>query len=262
MSIEFITYLNLVLIPRLAYLKHDGEMSRRAAFTLWGTQLVLVGAVFAFNWTLFAIALVISLCIAAEKLLGGRVDLTRGYQLLGLPFLALVPMYVSGFVEGLVFSGLAVGLAEHLQAYLPPLSGATACDLHFLSTLLLGFLLLGNESNMLVRAVVHQLGLEPREKPPSDAETAGPVSAPALDESEYNAGRVIGILERWLMLLVILWSENLGALAFIIAAKGLARMKQLEEKEFAEYMLVGTLLSVLMALIIGKVIASLASCPA
>lgn len=258
MSIEFITYLNLILLPRLAYLKHDGELGNIAALTLWGSQLALVGLVFQFNWTLLSVFLLASLSIAAEKGFANRIDLARGYRLLGLFVLALIPLYVASFSSGFIFSRFVLGLSSHLQAHLSPLAGVTACDFRFASTLLLGFLLLGNETNMLVRAVVHRLDLEPRQRAGEVEDRENP--AGQLDEEEYNAGRVIGILERWLMLLVILWSNNLSALGFIIAAKGLARMKQLEEKQFAEYMLVGTLLSLLMALLLGKGIASLAHC--
>jgi hypothetical protein len=38
---------------------------------------------------------------------------------------------------------------------------------------------------------------------------------------------------------------------WIIAAKSLARFKQLEDREFAEYFLVGTLASFLLALLVG-----------
>jgi hypothetical protein len=58
-------------------------------------------------------------------------------------------------------------------------------------------------------------------------------------------------LERWLMFIVVVATDDLSALAFIIAAKGLARMKQLDDKQFAEYMLVGTLLSALSAVLVG-----------
>lgn len=53
------------------------------------------------------------------------------------------------------------------------------------------------------------------------------------------------------MFLVVVATNDLSALAFIIAAKGLARMKQLEDRQFAEYMLVGTLLSAVSAVLIG-----------
>jgi hypothetical protein len=260
MSIEFITYLNLILIPRLAYLRNDGELGNVAALSVWGSQLALVGLVFQLNWTLLSVLLVVSLCIAAEKGFAKRIDLARGYRLLGLLILALIPLYIASFSSGFVFSRQILGLSAHLQAHLAPLAGLTACDFRFASTLVMGFLLLGNETNILVRAVVHRLDLEPRQAAATGGGDGGQEAAGQVDEDEYNAGRVIGILERWLMLLVILWSDSLSALGFIIAAKGLARMKQLEEKEFAEYMLVGTLLSALMALLLGKGIVSLAQC--
>ena len=260
MSIEFITYLNLVLIPRLAYLKHDGELGNVAALTLWGSQLALVGLVFQFNWTLLSVFLVVSLSIAVEKVFPARIDLARRYRLIGLFVLAMLPLYIASFSGGFVFSRRILELAAHLQAHLAPLAGITACDFRFASTLIMGFLLLGNETNLLVRAVVHRLDLEPRQASAAAKDDDREAGDGRLDEREYNAGRVIGILERWLMLLVILWSDSLNALPLIIAAKGLARMKQLEEKEFAEYMLVGTFLSVLMALLLGKGIAALARC--
>ena len=78
-----------------------------------------------------------------------------------------------------------------------------------------------------------------------------------IDRKEYNAGRVIGTLERWLMFLVVLYSDNnLAALGFIIAAKGLARFKELDDRDFAEYVLVGTFLSALAALLVVGLVKS------
>jgi hypothetical protein len=54
-----------------------------------------------------------------------------------------------------------------------------------------------------------------------------------------------------MMFLVVILTNDLSAPAFIIAAKGLARMKQLEDRQFAEYMLIGTLLSAVSAVLIG-----------
>jgi hypothetical protein len=39
------------------------------------------------------------------------------------------------------------------------------------------------------------------------------------------------------------------AIGFIVAAKAFARFKELEQRAFAEYVLVGTLLSVLLAVV-------------
>ncbi|OZG71199.1 hypothetical protein BTA51_22350 [Hahella sp. CCB-MM4] len=71
------------------------------------------------------------------------------------------------------------------------------------------------------------------------------------DDQEYNAGRIIGILERWIIMVVILVTNQLSVVAFIMAAKSFARFKQLDEKVFAEYVLVGTLLSTFLTLVVA-----------
>ncbi len=61
-------------------------------------------------------------------------------------------------------------------------------------------------------------------------------------------GRTIGALERALALTLVLLGED-AAIGWIIAAKSLARFKALEDREFAEYFLIGTLASFLLALV-------------
>ncbi|HEX7120970.1 MAG TPA: hypothetical protein VF178_01280 [Gemmatimonadaceae bacterium] len=63
-------------------------------------------------------------------------------------------------------------------------------------------------------------------------------------------GRAIGILERGLALTLVLLGQ-FGALGLIVAAKSLARFKALEDRDFAEYFLIGTLASLLLALLVG-----------
>lgn len=75
-----------------------------------------------------------------------------------------------------------------------------------------------------------------------------------LDQREYNAGRVIGILERWLMYSVIVTSQNYNVIAIIIAAKGIARFRELDRREFAEYVLIGTLASTLLTIVVGEAV--------
>ena len=68
-----------------------------------------------------------------------------------------------------------------------------------------------------------------------------------LIEEALGAGFVIGILERLVILTLGLLGE-FGAVGLVLAAKGLARFEQLKDKDFAEKYLIGTLLSVLIAL--------------
>ncbi|BAS29318.1 DUF3307 domain-containing protein [Limnochorda pilosa] len=63
-----------------------------------------------------------------------------------------------------------------------------------------------------------------------------------------RAGTWIGILERGLILSLLLVRAE-AAVGFVLAAKSIARFKELEERAFAEYYLVGTLLSAGIALL-------------
>lgn len=67
-------------------------------------------------------------------------------------------------------------------------------------------------------------------------------------ESSDNVGSIIGMLER----IVILLLGALGlysSIALVLTAKSLARFKQLEDKAFAEKYLVGTLISLIIAML-------------
>lgn len=78
---------------------------------------------------------------------------------------------------------------------------------------------------------------------------------PGLEEREERSGvagggRLIGILERTLTLILILFGQW-GAVALLVTAKSVARFEELKERHFAEYYLVGTLTSLLVAVVIG-----------
>ncbi|MEW6770383.1 MAG: DUF3307 domain-containing protein [Bacillota bacterium] len=64
--------------------------------------------------------------------------------------------------------------------------------------------------------------------------------------SAPNIGKCIGLLERALILMLVMRGEMTAA-GFVLAAKSIARFKQLDDRTFAEYYLVGTLISTLVA---------------
>jgi Protein of unknown function (DUF3307) len=71
-------------------------------------------------------------------------------------------------------------------------------------------------------------------------------------EEVTNAGLYIGWLERFLVL-TALFFQSPAAVGFILAAKSIARYPELKSVRFAEYFLIGTLLSVTVA-IIGTIV--------
>ena len=72
-------------------------------------------------------------------------------------------------------------------------------------------------------------------------------SAPRPMTPPARVGATIGVLERLLIVALVLIGAE-AAIGFVIAAKTLARFKQLDDRGFAEYYLLGTLASVGVAL--------------
>ncbi len=83
--------------------------------------------------------------------------------------------------------------------------------------------------------------------PVTEQQGGGGIAVPA---AELGRGRLIGVLERAIALTLVLLGQY-GALGLVIAAKALARFRGLEERDFAEYFLIGTLASLLVALAVG-----------
>lgn len=69
-------------------------------------------------------------------------------------------------------------------------------------------------------------------------------------KKEPPVGSVIGKLERILTVILVLCNE-IGAIGFVLTAKSIARYKQLDNQNFAEKYLVGTLSSTAIAIIVA-----------
>ena len=73
----------------------------------------------------------------------------------------------------------------------------------------------------------------------------------AQDRTERGgAGALVGILERLLIFTLILIGEW-SVIGFVIAAKSIARFKELEDKDYTDYYLAGTLTSIIIAVVTG-----------
>lgn len=87
--------------------------------------------------------------------------------------------------------------------------------------------------------------------PPAPVPVADAIaSAPAIVHA--RVGATIGILERILVVVFVLTGSE-AAIGFVVAAKTLARFRLLDDREFAEYYLLGTLASVAVAIVTGLI---------
>jgi hypothetical protein len=265
MSAAFGWFLLLVLASRVLLIARDAPLSPRQAALL---ALVQTAALLPLAPALSLLPLAAAI-LAAN--LGGAWLERRDPARIGLYRLGalLLILLTAGFSfapdHALVLRPqlIAAGawLAEHLlyAGWLQAHAGGRTLPV------LIGALLVVGEANILVRLILQATGVTPRRRepePPADPPQtpaglilpASPAGLPAsLDRREYNAGRFIGVLERLLVYVVVLQGQYM-AIGLILAAKGFARFKELDERDFAEYVLIGTLLSVTSAVAAGEMV--------
>ncbi len=135
---------------------------------------------------------------------------------------------------------------------------------------LAGFVFLAHPANYLIRWFLDKEGDAFLVEAPGNSKEAAPLRVARAEcaagagegggrgaSEALRAGRVIGILERWTLLTLVLLSQY-GALGLVLTAKSVARFKEMEKSsEFAEYYLLGTLYSTLSALVVGVALAAL-----
>lgn len=110
--------------------------------------------------------------------------------------------------------------------------------------ILSGAFYIANEMNYLIIFILDKLKLLPSKKESEESQIQVP------DYAELRRGKTIGILERLLIYFFVV-NGSLASIGFIIAAKSFTRFKELDNREFAEYVLIGTLLSSSFAITVG-----------
>lgn len=246
MSGEFIFLMTVIMASRLLYIGRDGAVTLQQSLIAPGIQLLgLLWIGFGLVWgmlLLIAALLAGGLYLAEKRAGAAREGLRFGILMLWVLVLstAFAPGISPGFNEALVSSARMSGHVSLIPGWLQ------AFGFERLMLILFAALLLALEVNFVIRWVLQLSGMVPGNRGGND-------SGSAIDQQEYRAGRLIGILERLLILFFVLVNQ-FTAIAFIIAAKGIARFKELEERRFAEYVLIGTLLSTGLAMIVALVV--------
>lgn len=133
----------------------------------------------------------------------------------------------------------AIWLRKTIETTIFP--GAKIIDANLLNFLLVTFGILAviNEMNILLRYLFKVFRLEPLS---ADNES--------VDQQEYNTGRIIGMLERIFVFIFVLLNQ-FTAIGFILTAKGVTRFRYFDNRTFAEYVLIGTFLSTLLAMLLA-----------
>ena len=81
------------------------------------------------------------------------------------------------------------------------------------------------------------------------------VNMPKEQEGGFNAGSLIGNIERWLILAFVIM-QRYEALGLLIAAKSIIRFGDAQTRK-SEYVLVGTLMSIFIAVLAGVMVTAI-----
>jgi hypothetical protein len=145
-------------------------------------------------------------------------------------------IYANGNMIALNVIGKKVlNVYENLQVNLPFMVSVR---------LMFVFLLIGKPANILIKGI-NQKG---NVYSPCHRESV-PIIENRQNKPEYqNAGRLIGTLERIIIVIMVLLKQY-AAIGLVFTAKSIARYDEITKNpSFAEYYLVGTLLSVIIAI--------------
>ena len=147
------------------------------------------------------------------------------------------------------------GRLTALRHWIPvPFPESRTSALYFIAAIVI-FNLRGG--TYIVRGILNKCGALPElDAPKGTTVTTRPprvVTEKMVDAVEINRGRWIGNLEPILTLAMVA-EHSYAAIAFLMAAKGLIRSKDLESRDWAEYFLLGTLASIAISLVGGILI--------
>ncbi|MCF7911902.1 MAG: hypothetical protein K9M99_05205 [Candidatus Cloacimonetes bacterium] len=152
-------------------------------------------------------------------------------------------MLIGGFIFGIFgqslrFNASSIQIAEYIVNHHPILSAFNINKLKIVLIYSSGILITANEINNLVRYILQTIDIRESKEGENDN----------IESQEIKKGKIIGIIER-IMFFFFVITGNYTSIAFVLTAKGITRYKALDDKKFAEYVLIGTLLSSTLAIV-------------
>ena len=177
----------------------------------------------------------LSLCLAAILVIASLIVPQVRARFIPLRLLAEFELCANGIAVFLLWQVCLAFPAQADYVWLPQMSASR------LAALCIGlavFIYMIHGGDLFVRGILEKSG-----------------GLPVLDDTAegietYNHGKVIGQVERVIVVLIVM-AGNLQALAFFFAAKGLIRSKELDRRPMADYFLLGSLSSFLLGLAAG-----------
>jgi hypothetical protein len=242
MSLPFFFMMNTILISRLVFTFKDSRITKKQVIVMILMQVLCLAA---YRLSSISVGLGVMLAIinVVFYLLEKKLEKINRLRLLSLVVFILTLSFFFSPRANLQFYDGMPNFFQSLGDYFLPFASFTGIDWLEANLIFFGLLLVINEANILIRYLFLMFNLAPTKKVETDKRIIR-----QIDKREYNAGRIIGILERVLIYYFVL-NAQYAAIGLILAAKSFTRFRELEKREFAEYVLIGTLVSTLLAML-------------
>lgn len=236
----FFAVMNLILISRLRLTLRDTGVRERKEYLIMGAIPLPLLAFFEPNYSAVLLAVYLILCPTLTRILETDPNHLNRNRFIML----LIHLLIVGLLTSRLYTLQPVSWLDSFEAMLIDLfshaNKSSSPQWLALHAILFGFLFILNEVNNIVRLMLFRLGLSP----------LGRKQKSPINEEQYRTGRIIGFLERIFVFLFILLQQY-AAVGFILAAKGIVRYPDFGNRTFAEYILIGTLLSTLFAMMMA-----------
>lgn len=240
----FFSILDLVLISRLRLTMRDQGIGEKQdlLFMIIIPLFILPFLSLNFTWFILAGYLLLIRPFIIHSLEKNTKNLNRN-RIIMLAITVVIAAFLASPLFHLQTAAWVDGAKDILFRVFIPEGEPSAFQWIRLYILLFGFLMILNETNIVIRYTLEKLGLAP----------LGNSHQEVINKEQFRTGRVIGFLERIFVFLFVLLSQY-TAIGFIIAAKGIVRYPDFGKRSFTEYILIGTLLSVLFSMLIAYIV--------
>jgi hypothetical protein len=233
----FFAIMNLILLARVRLTLRDHGVWDLREYFITGIIPLFILAFLAVNVTTILLAVYLILCPFLTMLLERDTSrLNRNRFTMLIIHLVVIGMLTSPLYNLQTIAWLPAFESSILSVFLPG-QLTTAPNWLAVHALIFGLLIILNEVNIMIRLILKELGLAPAGR-----------GKGSINEHQFRTGRVIGFLERIFVFTFVLLQQY-AAIGFILAAKGVVRYPDFGNRTFAEYILIGTFLSALLAMV-------------
>ncbi|WP_037571324.1 hypothetical protein [Spirochaeta cellobiosiphila] len=240
-SIGYIYFLLCFLTPRLLFNWNDDPSSQKDP--IW---IIIILEISLFL-PIISVSALIAMFIFLLGYHGGSILLRKKIddmfliRILELGFIVVISSFLFGILDPcLSFNPYLLRILRAISTHNILLRSLTGSVWKMIIIYIFAVLILTNEMNNIIRYILGLIKTEPKSSDPNENIE--------VDRKELSRGKIIGVVERILFFSFVI-TGNYNLIAFILTAKGVTRFKELDNKKFAEYVLIGTLLSCTFSLI-------------